>query len=117
MVEENHLSKIELERLANNEMQDFVCPYCDSPFLSLVEIALPPDEAEQVREIASKGAAGSFFGALGLGLIAGPAGALWGLLLGGGGTALVVQDRVSKPTATISCDDCQTQFNRYISTS
>lgn len=116
MPNEHHLNQRELEQLAENQLQDLVCPYCDSPFLSLVDMALPPEQAEQVGEIASKGAAGGFFGALGLGLIAGPPGAIAGLILGGGGTALIVQDQVSKPTATIECDECQSQFTRRIQT-
>lgn len=114
MSTEHQLTNRELEQLAENQVQDLVYPYCDSPFLSLVEIALPPEQAEQVGKIASKGAAGGFFGALGLGLIAGPPGAIAGLLLGGGGVALIVQDQVSKPTATVECEECRSQFTQTI---
>lgn len=96
----------EIERYVENQVADLVCPYCDSPLLTLVEVALPPEEAEQVGQIAAKGAAGTFFGALGGGLIGGPAGAAIGAVIFGGGTVLAVHDNVSNPTAKLRCERC-----------
>lgn len=108
------LTPRDVERTAENRIQEIVCPYCDSPLLQLVEVALPPEEADQVQEIAAKGAAGAFFGALGGGILAGPGGATLGAALGGGGTAVAVHDQVSTPTATIECTECNEEFTETV---